>query len=145
MKKYILIVTLFFAFMGASFAQGFDRQISPEAREQLMSQRVAFFTDELSLTSKEAEKFWPLFNAFTKSKEELIRSSKIHPRDLEGKSDAELKTILKNHLANKQKGLDLEKKFLADLQGVLPISKIVKIPHTERAFKKEIIRKLRHR
>jgi len=144
MKKYILFTLSLLCISVISFAQGPPRKISPEMREQFKSYRVAFFSEQLKLTSSEAEKFWPIYNAFAEERETILRSGiKLNPRKIEGKSDAELKQMLADHFTSKQKVLDLEKNLISELEGKLPVAKIVQLPHIERSFKKEMIQKIR--
>ena len=46
---------------------------SPESREKFRSIKIAYFTEELELTSEEAEKFWPVYNEYDKKKSDLHR------------------------------------------------------------------------
>lgn len=61
MKKSILF--LLFAFLlTTTFAQMTGKSRSP--RENIEVLKVAYFTKHLSLTTEEAEKFWPLYNMY---------------------------------------------------------------------------------
>ncbi|WP_321538430.1 hypothetical protein [Flavobacterium piscinae] len=65
MKKstiYTLFICLIFTSTG--FAQG-------GKRDKVKALKTAFITNELSLTSQEAEKFWPIYNAFEDKQFEL--------------------------------------------------------------------------
>ena len=42
-----------------------------EKRDQIKAMKVAFLTSELNLTSDEAEKFWPVYNAYDDKQFEL--------------------------------------------------------------------------
>ena len=55
MKTYII---LFFTFISlASFAQKKDKKF-----EKLKALKTGYISNELNLTSNEAEKFWPIYN-----------------------------------------------------------------------------------
>ncbi len=43
-----------------------DNQFSHERKEQIESHKIAYLTTKLSLTPNEAEKFWPLYNEFSR-------------------------------------------------------------------------------
>ena len=60
MKKNNLTLLLLFLFSIISYAQPRIK----EKREQIKALKVAFITNELSLTSEEAAAFWPLYNAY---------------------------------------------------------------------------------
>ena len=47
------------------------RERDPERREKFNSMKIAYFTEELELTSAEAEKFWPVYNEYEKKKSAL--------------------------------------------------------------------------
>lgn len=61
MKKSILFLLFAFLFTSA-FAQMPGKSRSP--RENIEVLKVAYFTKHLSLTTEEAEKFWPLYNTY---------------------------------------------------------------------------------
>lgn len=46
--------------------QKFMKKGAPDF-EQIMSQKIAFFTKELDLSTAEAEKFWPVYNEYSKA------------------------------------------------------------------------------
>ena len=44
-------------------------------QERLESEKIAFLTNEMSLTPKEAQSFWPLYNQAQKEQREAIEAS----------------------------------------------------------------------
>jgi hypothetical protein len=62
MKKFYLVVLTVLS-LNVVKAQGPDPEINPNL-EKLNAYKIAFFTKRLNLTSREAEKFWPLYNEF---------------------------------------------------------------------------------
>ena len=50
-----------------------DGPIIRKKKEQIKALKVAFITNELELTSNEATKFWPLFNAFEEKQQEIFQ------------------------------------------------------------------------
>jgi hypothetical protein len=60
-----------------------QRQADPKMFEQIKAKKVAFITEEIGLTSLEAEKFWPVYNELEKQRFQLM----INRRELERKSD----------------------------------------------------------
>jgi hypothetical protein len=60
MKKYLLILTLFFGSFSVAFAQD-DQGKKPRDIEALY---VAYVTQQLQFTPEEAQKFWPLHTQF---------------------------------------------------------------------------------
>ncbi len=82
MVKFLKSITLTLAAVAAmafgtsAFAQNATKQNNATAqgknggkgmminREKIKAQKIAFFTQELNLTSDEAAKFWPVYNSF---------------------------------------------------------------------------------
>jgi Spy/CpxP family protein refolding chaperone len=58
MKTKILIPILFLVSF-VSFSQDFK-----EKKEKIKALKVAYITEELNLTSEEAQKFWPIYNTY---------------------------------------------------------------------------------
>ena len=57
MNKLIIIAILVFAFYTKANAQ-------QGGKERMKAFKTAYITDELDLTVKEAEKFWPVYNKY---------------------------------------------------------------------------------
>ena len=68
MKRILAFALAAIVAMPALFSQDRDSW-----RERIRSERVAFITEELSLTPAEAEKFWPVYNEFRDRKAEAQR------------------------------------------------------------------------
>ena len=69
--KTTLIALLFPLFM-------FSQNISDEKRKKIESQKIAYITKALDLSSEEAQVFWPVYNNFSdemKSIKEKIRDN----------------------------------------------------------------------
>ena len=69
------ILSLLLAFISLN-AIAQDGPFIRKKKEQIKALKVAFITDELSLTPDEATKFWPLFNAF-EDKQQEIKKQKL--------------------------------------------------------------------
>lgn len=136
--KRIVLILIMLPFIGQAQQKG-------GRKEQLASHKVAFITKELSLTSDEAQKFWPVYNQFEAEKKEIRKKRrelmKDHPK-LEQMSDAEVQKAMENMLASKQKELDLEKSYHTKFLAVLPVKKVAKLHVAEEKFKRLLLKKL---
>ena len=66
MKKIVLFVL----FMSAAFSSVHAQQ---DKHEKIRAFKTAYLTEQLSLTSSEAEKFWPVYNEYeNKMKVDMI-------------------------------------------------------------------------
>jgi Spy/CpxP family protein refolding chaperone len=150
MKKYIfLLITLFITSL-TSFAQdGPLRERFKQKKEQVKSLKVAFITNELNLTPDEAAKFWPLYNAF-EDKQQEIRKQKMKAfmdrkddNSIDKLSEKEAATMLSQMESTEEELYQLKKKFIANLKGVLPATKILKLKKAEEEFSKKLLQQYR--
>lgn len=136
--KNIVLIFILMSFIGQAQQKG-------GRKEQLASHKVAFITKELSLTSEEAQKFWPVYNQFEAEKKEIRKKRREIMKDhakLDQMSDAEIQKAMENMLASKQKELDLEKSYHAKFLAVLPVKKVAKLHVAEEKFKRLLLKKL---
>ncbi len=111
--------------------------------EKIETFQVAFFTQQLDLTSEEAKAFWPIYEAY-QTEQKALKSERetLHRRDYSGMSDKELDALIEKRLAIEQKKLDLEKQYYTKFKKILPLEKVVKLPQVERAFKSALLKKM---
>lgn len=139
--KKITIILLLLGF--TAYAQ------SP--KEKIKALKVAFITSELSLTSTESEKFWPVYNAYDEKQFDLkmnkMRSlkQKLDLAYLESLSDKEASSIL-NQLDDIEDDLyQNKKKLVADLRSVISPVKIIKLKKAEDDFNRKLLKQYRNR
>ncbi len=142
MKKILFILVILTPFL--AIAQKGDRG------EKLKAYKTAFITEVLDLTSAEAEKFWPVYNAHEDKMMELRKSERseifqIVRGDLDGLSEADANALLDKAINFKSKELDYEKELVANLKGVISSKKILKLKKAEEEFKRMLLDKFRGR
>lgn len=143
------MITLFITSL-TSFAQdGPLRERFKQKKEQVKSLKVAFITNELNLTPDEAAKFWPLYNAF-EDKQQEIRKQKMKAfmdrkddNSIDKLSEKEAATMLSQMESTEEELYQLKKKFIANLKGVLPATKILKLKKAEEEFSKKLLQQYR--
>ena len=115
--------------------------------EKMEAQRVAFITQQLSLTPEEAQAFWPVYNEYDAKRHEMRKSfresSDLKKDQLDKLTEAEASQILDNQIIEAQRFLDLRKEYHAKFKSVLPAVKVLKLYESERDFQKMLIDKLR--
>lgn len=140
MKKFftlILILTL----ANITFAQNFK-----EKKEKIKALKVAFITEKLSLTTEEAQKFWPIYNAFDEKQFEIRHNKRKESLEgIENISEKEAQSIIAEMQSHDEEMHQLKKKFIADLQKVLPAKKIILLKKTEDEFNRKLLREFRER
>lgn len=137
------ILTLVLLLLSLSFyAQG---KKMLEKKEQIYALKVAFITNNLSLTSTEAEKFWPIYNSFEAKQFDLKRQKsisyikKMDNETLSKMSDKEALTVLTEIEATEEELFQQRKKLIVSLKSVLSPVKIIKLKKAEDAFNKKLL------
>ena len=146
--KLIKLVTSLLLFISFNFyAQG---EKMKEKREQIKTMKVGFLTTELELTSTEAEKFWPIYNAFEEKEFELkhlkMRSFIKRLRDGKEKLNEKEASVLLSQIENNEEEVFLlRKKFIGNLKGILPASKIIRLKKSEEDFNRKLLAQYRNK
>lgn len=135
---YLLIFTLLFSL--STFAQRPDR-------DKIKALKIAHITEQLDLTEKEAQDFWPIYNANeeaeSKLREEVFgRMKEKTPNDL---SESEAKSLLLKILDIKKKNQELDTKYVNDLLKILPAKKVLTLMESNRSFKHKMIEQFKRR
>lgn len=143
------LLSLFLLFMSFSvFAQP---ERFKEKKEQIKSLKVAFITDELSLTPAEAEKFWPLFNAYddkqTELRQQKLRSfmNKIDDGAIDKMSDKDATNFLNQMESTEEEMYQNRRKFAANLKNVISPVKILKLKRAEEDFNRKLLKQYREK
>ena len=116
-------------------------------RERIKSQKIAFITERLSLSTEEAQKFWPIYNAF-ETKTERIRSQELRVirqkmRQNPEMSNAEAEKILADLMDAENRMYQTKVDLFNSLKGVLPAKKIIQLNAVEDEFNKKLLKRLR--
>lgn len=144
-KQILLAITLLFSIK--TFAQG--GRLLKEKKEQIKAMKVAYITNELSLTSDEAAKFWPLYNAFEEKQHEIRKQKlkgymdRIDEESFDNLSEKEASTILAQMESTEEELYQAKKKFVASLKGVISSVKILKLKKAEEGFNRKLLQQYR--
>ena len=145
MKTAKRLPILFLFITSMMMAQPFLKQ----KKEQIKALKIAFITEELKLTSDEAAKFWPLFNAYDEKQRELrqekMRSymDRLDGDGIDKMSDKDATTFLNQMEGTEEEVYQSRKKFVASLKGVLPPIKIIKLKKAEEGFNRKLLKQYR--
>tara|TARA_R100001198_G_C5178333_1_gene176086 strand:- start:13 stop:474 length:462 start_codon:yes stop_codon:yes gene_type:complete len=117
--------------------------------EKIKAWKTAYITEKLSLTSSEAEKFWPIYNNFDEKFHELRKKERTEifhklRNGLENLSDAEANELIDKNLSIETSELELRKQLTAELRKVLSPKKIITLKKAENDFKRELLDRYRH-
>lgn len=140
MMKNLLFILLF-SVIGLHAQEG--------KHEKIKALKTAYITDKLSLTSSEAEKFWPIYNSYDEKFHELKIQEykdiyKKLPDGLDKLSDEEANELIDRSLVLEANKLDLRKRMTKDLRKVISPNKIILLKKSEKDFKSELLERYRH-
>lgn len=123
-----------------------------ENRNKIKALKIAYITDQLSLSEKEAEKFWPVYNAHEEILHQfrMVERNKIRKniRDKGGLSSLSSKDaeLMLSQMMDLEKNIyEANQKFRKKLLKFLPHKKILKLEYAERGFKREMFERLKRR
>ena len=146
MKTNKLLLTLILLLSIHSFAQSHME----DKKEQIRALKVGFITNELALTTDEATKFWPIYNAYD-DKQFEIRHQKMKAfkqrmdADLEKMTEKEASALLAQMENTEDELYQIRKKFIANLKGILPSIKIIKLKKAEDDFNRKLLQQYRNK
>lgn len=144
MKTNKLILALMLLISFSFYAQG-------PKKEKIKALKVAYLTNNLSLTTSEAEKFWPIYNAYDEKQFELrhekmkMIKSKLESESVDDLTDKQASALL-NQIDDVEDELyQTRKKFVASLKTVLSPVKILKLKKAEDDFNKTLLRQYKNK
>lgn len=117
-------------------------------RDKIKALKVSFITERLDLSAKEAEKFWPVYNAYDdatlKIKHQDMRAIKREIRqNLETLSDDKADALL-NSLVEAENKLHNEKiQLVSKLKKIISPQKIILLRAAEDDFNRKLFEQLR--
>jgi hypothetical protein len=138
--KNLIIIFLFFATVV---------QAQEGKHERIKALKTAYITEQLALTSVEAEKFWPIYNRYDEKFHELRKKEKSEifqklKNDLDNLNEAEANAMIEKSLSIESEELELRKQMNAELRGVISSKKIITLKKAENDFKKELLDRYRN-
>ncbi|MGN0188515.1 MAG: hypothetical protein ACI395_03260 [Candidatus Cryptobacteroides sp.] len=145
LKTLVAAAVLFMAI--PSFAQEGRGKRDEGWKDRMKSEKIAFLTNELSLTPEEAQVFWPVYNQGweerDKSHFEVMQAYRALEQAVsDGKSDKELSSLLESYLDAIGSEASLEKNQLNGFLKILSTEKVARLYLAEEKFRREQIHRL---
>lgn len=119
-------------------------------KEEIQSQKIAFFTQELNLTPEEAQMFWPVYNAANKKLHSARKEINGCLKELQTAlnsdtpaSDSQIKALMDKYLKACEGEIDIQAETFEELSKVVPVHKAAKTFSLEERFRVMMIRQLR--
>ncbi len=139
MKKIVLILLISCAGVNAQSGK----------HEKIKALKTAYITEKLTLSPKEAEAFWPIYNSYDERFHALRKQEKTEiflplRNGVENLSDAEANNLIDKSIELQNKELALHKQMTTELRQVISPKKIIILKKTEEDFKRELLERYRH-
>ena len=121
-----------------------------ESRDKIKALKVAYITEQLNLTTQEAEKFWPVYNEYDKNNHDLrskLRHEIKKTRKNKGDSitEKEAEALVKLKLSTDKQIYESHKKFIAKIKKVISFKKIIQLQVAEMEFGRKLMKRYKRR
>jgi len=141
MKK-ILFIILFFVSVSAIAQRG--------NRERIKALKISFITERLSLTEKEAQEFWPVYNAFEQNMnairfKEMRNIRKDIREDLDTMTEEDASALVQRFRKAEREMYDLKNTFSEKLSKIISAKKIIQLRIAEDDFKRKMLDEFKKR
>lgn len=146
MKTFKKIATFTLALLASNFVFGQPEKGEKPNKEKIKAMQIGYITEKLSLTSEEAQQFWPIYNEFDDKMEGIRKDMRTLNKEgvsIDEMSDAEVEKMVNSHTELRQKELDIQKEYHAKFKAVLPIKKVAKLYKADQDFKRDLLQKIK--
>jgi Spy/CpxP family protein refolding chaperone len=119
--------------------------------EKIKAYKTAHITQELDLSTAEAEKFWPIYNAHEEKMRENRRTERkeileqLRDGGIDNMTDAEANILIDKATELETSQIEERKNFIKQLREVISPKKIIKLRIAEEDFKKQLLERYRGR
>lgn len=141
--RIFLLATFIFAGLSAKVVA----QENQDKAELVKAQKIAFFTEKLSLTPDEAQRFWPVYNEYWTRKYKIIADRRetmaYCQKNLSRMSSKEIKAYADKYVGFQKQEADLLLEFNLRFQKVLPVEKVMKLYQADNDFKNWLLQQIK--
>jgi len=125
----------------------FAIQAQRPSQERVKALKVAFLTEELDLSATEAQKFWPIYNVYESTMDEVRTAErKIHKslgKNFDSLSEEDAKKTISSINALEEKKANARETLISQLRNTLSYKKTLILMRSEEAFRRKLFRQLR--
>lgn len=119
-----------------------------EQYRQMEAKRIAFITQELSLTPEEAQVFWPVYNEYNQKRNQMMirhREERKETADIDKLSESELIELADEDIRNMEDMVAMRREYHEKFKQILPVKKVILLYNAERDFNRKLYREGRGR
>jgi hypothetical protein len=136
LKKILLLM---FLFSNALFYG--QRDVD---KDKIKTLKIAYLTEKLNLTSKEAQTFWPIYNDYQEEKQKLRNKGSVEIiskiKDADNVSEKDAAQLLDKVILYEVEENKIFENFIAKITKVISSKKTLVLLRSEEDFKRQLIR-----
>ena len=144
-SKFLIISLVFFLMFGFTKAQRPNSQFV----DKIQAQRVAFYTEKMNITPAEAQKFWPIYNEYSRKKNRLTlektRLTKFYASNASTMTENDVDVTIKKYVQIVKEETELFEEYNKKFREVLPAHKVMKLYLAEFQFREWLLRQIKER
>ncbi len=144
--KQLLISLSILLFSITTFAQ------NPERLEKIKQAHIAYISSNVTMTSEQSQKFWPLYNELSEARQKLLIEQRQIKKALrqhkKGKNVLDDATVIKHidrSFEIKEQIITLEKKYKEKFKVILDANQLLSLYKAEREFLRKLRKRAAHR
>jgi len=145
MKNLLLVLLTLFTVSTVAISQ--PKNHKKVTRAEMDAKKVAFLSTELNLTTAEAEKFWPVYNAYDKKMHAIHKESRVLKKKLNRFEKLTIEDAYKTTesvIKLEGKKTILRKDYLENFSKILGKKKGARVFYAEHKFKWDLLRKIKN-
>lgn len=126
---------------------GGEKHDGQSRKEKVEALKRSYYSEKLELTPAEAEKFWPIYNEFSKKEDEMRKSARGEKKKDEVPNFTEKEALaeIERSAQAKKSHIDLETQFLKDCMPVLGPNRTMRLSKLDHEFQRELLQHMRER
>jgi hypothetical protein len=112
-------------------------------KDKVNAKKIAFISSELDLTEAQAQKFWPIYNAYQDEMEALRMALdfKFSPEMTDKQADE----LMDKMLDIRAKEIEVQRRYIIKMKTAIPSRKVAQLFRLEKEFKGMVISKIADR
>jgi hypothetical protein len=143
---FLMFLIFTSALTQAQPSRGFKDQNDQQRQERMAkikNAKIAYLTDKLELSTEQAQKFWPIYNAYeTERHQARVKPRLMKEANLEAMSETQLRDAITEMHTVRQNELNVEKQYVDKFLKVISVKQLATLYRSEREFTRVLLKKL---
>ena len=141
MKNYMKFTKTFNLILYILFIYNFSYAQQNNKEDKMLSIKIAYITEKIELTSKQSEKFWPVYFEL----EDKLRAINKQKRNFDNLSDEQLKEALMQQFKDEKRKIEIKESYINKFLDIISIRQLYNLYKSEKSFKRELIKRMNNK